>query len=64
MRGGVASIAVFRNIAETSAHAYDRRDRAHELQRRAVDVNSRITPDMTVPVLEYTPDMSMFPDLD
>lgn len=38
--------------------------RVHELQRRAADPNSTITPDMTVPVREYTPDTSMFPDLD
>src|SRR4051794_38810851 len=37
--------------------------RVHELQRRAADPNSSITPDMTVPVREYTPDTSMFPDL-
>lgn len=37
--------------------------RAHELQRRAADPNSSITPDTKVPVAEYTPDTSMFPDL-
>jgi hypothetical protein len=30
----------------------------------AADPNSTITPDMKVPVKEYTPDLSMFPDLD
>lgn len=43
---------------------HDGNGRAHELQRRAAHPNSNITPDMTVPVLEYTPDMSMFPDMD
>lgn len=36
--------------------------RAHELQRRAADPNSHITPEMTVPVRRYTPDTSMFDD--
>jgi hypothetical protein len=43
---------------------HDGNGRAHELQRRAADPNSTITPDMKVPIREYTPDMSMFPDLD
>ena len=43
---------------------HDGNGRAHELQRRAADPASTITPDMTVPVEEYTPDLSMFPDLD
>jgi hypothetical protein len=43
---------------------HDGNGRAHELQRRAADPNSTITPDMKVPVKEYTPDLSMFPDLD
>ncbi len=38
--------------------------RAHELLRRASDPKSTIQPDMLVPVVEYTPDLSMFPDLD
>ena len=38
--------------------------RAYELQRRAADPNSRISPDDVVPVENYTPDNSMFPDLD
>lgn len=42
----------------------DGNGRAHELLRRAVDPNSTIQPDMKIPVQEYTPDMSMFPDLD
>ncbi len=47
-----------------TGYLHDRNGRARELRRRAADSNSKITPDMTVPVLEYTPDMSMFPDLD
>jgi len=43
---------------------HDGNGRAHELLRRAVDPNSSITPDMKVPVQEYTPDLSMFPDLE
>jgi hypothetical protein len=43
---------------------HDGNGRAHELLRRAADPLSRITDDMTVPVDEYTPDLSMFPDLD
>jgi len=43
---------------------HDGNGRAHELQRRAADPNSRITHDMMIPVEEYTPDLSMFPDLD
>jgi hypothetical protein len=42
----------------------DGNGRAHELLRRAADPNSSITPDTKVPVAPYTPDMSMFPDLD
>ena len=42
----------------------DGNGRAHELLRRAADPASAIDPDMTVPVQEYTPDLSMFPDLD
>jgi hypothetical protein len=42
----------------------DGNGRAHELLRRAADPNSKITPDMMVPVEEYPPDLSMFPDLD
>jgi hypothetical protein len=42
----------------------DGNGRAHELLRRAADPNSSITPGMTVPVQPYTPDVSMFPDLD
>jgi hypothetical protein len=47
-----------------TGNLHDGNGGAHELQRRATDPNSTITPDMTVPVQEYTPDMSMFPDLD
>lgn len=41
----------------------DGNGRVLELQRRAADPDSTITPDTTVPVIEYTPDTSMFPDL-
>jgi hypothetical protein len=47
-----------------TGNLHDGNGRAHELQRRAADPNSKITPDLTVPVQEYTPDLSMFPDLD
>jgi hypothetical protein len=43
---------------------HDGNGRAHELQHRAADPNSSITPEMTVPVKEYTPDLSMFTDLE
>src|SRR5437773_6680183 len=43
---------------------HDGNGRAHELLRRAADPNSSITPDLKVPVQEYTPDLSMFPDLE
>ncbi|HEV3260941.1 MAG TPA: hypothetical protein VG013_29080 [Gemmataceae bacterium] len=42
----------------------DGNGRAHELLRRAADPNSSIQPDTKVPVETYTPDLSMFPDLD
>jgi len=42
---------------------HDGNGRAHELLRRATDPSSTITFDMTVPIDEYTPDLSMFPDL-
>ena len=42
----------------------DGNGRAHELLRRAADPHSSIKPDTQVPVRSYTPDMSMFPDLD
>jgi hypothetical protein len=42
----------------------DGNGRAHELLRRAADPNSTIKPDTKVPVRPYTPDLSMFPDLD
>ena len=42
----------------------DGNGRAHELLRRAADTNSSIKPDVKVPVQSYTPDVSMFPDLD
>lgn len=40
----------------------DGNGRVHELQRRA-DPSSNIQPETKVPVVEYTPDLSMFPDL-
>ena len=42
----------------------DGNGRAQELLRRAADPNSSIQPDTQVPVESYTPDLSMFPDLD
>ena len=42
----------------------DGNGRAHELIRRAADPKSSITVRTTVPVEEYTPDVSMFPDLE
>jgi hypothetical protein len=42
----------------------DGNGRAIELLRRSANPNSTITPDTLVPVLPYTPDLSMFPDLD
>ncbi|HYT92594.1 MAG TPA: hypothetical protein VEL76_28015 [Gemmataceae bacterium] len=51
-------------INTRTGYLHDGNGRAHELLRRAADPNSTITPDMTVPVEEYTPDLSMFPDLD
>ena len=42
----------------------DGNGRAYELIRRANDPNSTISPDDLVPVEDYTPDLSMFPDLD
>src|SRR5262245_37954547 len=42
----------------------DGNGRVHELLRRAADPLSSIQPDMKVPVDEYEPDLSMFPDLD
>lgn len=42
----------------------DGNGRAYELIRRAADPESMITPDMLIPVEEYTPDLSMFPDLE
>ena len=42
----------------------DGNGRAHELLRRVKDPNSSIGPDTLVPVEDYSPDVSMFPDLD
>jgi hypothetical protein len=42
----------------------DGNGRAHELLRRAADPTSSIKPSTKVPVAPYTPDMSMFPDLE
>jgi len=47
-----------------SGYLHDGNGRVNELRRRAADPDSDITPDTTVPVLEYTPDLSMFPDID
>lgn len=46
-----------------SGRLLDGNGRAHELQRRAADPNSAISPDDLVPVTDYTPDTSMFWDL-
>jgi len=43
---------------------YDGNGRAMELLRRASDPNSEISADMIVPIEYYTPDLSMFPDID
>jgi hypothetical protein len=43
---------------------HDGNGRAHELLQRAADPNSTIKPDMLVPVEDYTPNLSMFHDLD
>jgi hypothetical protein len=42
----------------------DGNGRAYELIRRAADPNSTITPDTEIPYIPYTPDNSMFWDLD
>ncbi len=47
-----------------TGYLHDGNGRARELLRRAADPNSKITPDMKVPVEEYTPDLTMFPELD
>lgn len=47
-----------------TGNLHDGNGRAHELQRRAADPMSTITPDTRVPVQEYTPDLTMFPNLD
>jgi hypothetical protein len=47
-----------------TGNLHDGNGRAHELLRRAADPKSTITPDTRVPVREYTPDLSMFPELD
>jgi hypothetical protein len=51
-------------INRATGQLHDGNGRAQELLRRAADPNSTITPDMRIPVEEYTPDLSMFPDLD
>jgi hypothetical protein len=43
---------------------FDGNGRAYELLRRARDPNSTISLDMLVPVEYYTPDHSMFPDME
>src|SRR5947208_3416801 len=47
-----------------NGNLHDGNGRALELLRRTADPNSTITPDMKIPVEDYTPDLSMFPDLD
>ena len=47
-----------------TGHLVDGNGRAHELLRRATGPASSIDPDEMVPVLEYVPDLSMFPDLE
>jgi hypothetical protein len=42
----------------------DGNGRAHELLRRAANPTSSIKPHTKVPVAPYTPDTSMFPDLE
>ena len=42
----------------------DGNGRAQELLRRAADPFSNIKPDTKIPVVPYTSDLSMFPDLD
>jgi hypothetical protein len=51
-------------INTRTGNLHDGNGRAHELIRRAADPSSTITEDMTLPVNDYTPDLSMFPDLD
>jgi hypothetical protein len=51
-------------INTRTGNLHDGNGRAQELLRRAADPQSTITPDMKVPVQHYTPDLSMFPDLD
>lgn len=53
----------FLTVNTRTGNLIDGNGRAHELIRRADDPQSIITPDTMVPVEEYTPDMSMFPDL-
>lgn len=43
---------------------HDGNGRAWELKRRAGDPASSITPDTLIPVVDYTPDLSAFPDVD
>ncbi len=43
---------------------HDGNGRAIELQKRAADLNSSISPDDLVPVEDYTPNLEMFPDSD
>lgn len=51
-------------INTKTGYLHDGNGRAHELLRHMVDPESKITPDMEVPVEYYTPDLSMFPDLE
>ena len=54
----------FLTINTRTGQLHDGNGRAHELLRRAADPASTISPDMLVPVEDYTPDLSMFPDLE
>lgn len=47
-----------------TGYLHDGNGRALELQRRAADPMSTITFELLVPVDEYIPDLSMFPDLE
>src|SRR5947209_4839691 len=46
-----------------TGNLHDGNGRTLELLRRAADPNSSIQPGTLVPVREYAPDLSMFPDL-
>ncbi len=50
-------------VNTNTGNVVDGNSRAYELQRRAADPNSSITPDTQIPVQNYTPDNSMFWDM-